>query len=127
MEKRKLYRPVGVKELELIREAEMKAYPPRLSWQPIFYPVLNFEYAAQIAREWNTDDEGSGFAGFVSSFEIPEEYFRNFKVEVVGGKIHEEIWVPAEQLEEFNSKIIGEIAIEAVYYGNRFSGEKLEL
>jgi hypothetical protein len=43
MEKRRLYRPVGVKELDLIKESGMKAYPPRLSWQPIFYPVLNHD------------------------------------------------------------------------------------
>ena len=49
-----LYRPVGLHELKLIAEAEYKAFPPRLPEQPIFYPVLNFEYAEQIARDWNT-------------------------------------------------------------------------
>jgi hypothetical protein len=43
-----LYRPVGQKELDLIRELEYRAFPPRLPEQPIFYPVLNQEYAAQI-------------------------------------------------------------------------------
>lgn len=40
-----LFRPVGQKELELIRASGMREFPPRLSWQPIFYPVLNEEYA----------------------------------------------------------------------------------
>lgn len=40
-----LYRPVGVKELGLIAELGFKAFPPRLPYQPIFYPVLNFAYA----------------------------------------------------------------------------------
>lgn len=31
----------------------MRAFPPRLSSQPFFYPVANFDYAAQIARDWN--------------------------------------------------------------------------
>jgi hypothetical protein len=35
-----LWRPVGPAELALIREAEMRAFPPRLPEQPIFYPVL---------------------------------------------------------------------------------------
>ena len=48
-----LYRPVGTKELELIRESGWTRYPPRLPEQPIFYPVLEEEYARQIARDWN--------------------------------------------------------------------------
>ena len=35
-----LFRPVGPKELELIRAANFRAFPPRLPDQPIFYPVL---------------------------------------------------------------------------------------
>jgi len=118
---------VGVKELELIEASGMKYYPPRLSWQPIFYPVLNQEYASQIAREWNTDDEGSGYAGFVTAFDIPEEYFQTFKVENVGGTIYEELWVPAEQLEEFNSMIISGIKLIAAFYGKNYKGRKYEI
>ena len=36
-------------ELRLVYEAGLKAFPPRLPEQPIFYPVLNFGYAEQIA------------------------------------------------------------------------------
>ena len=53
-----LYRPVGQKELDLIQASGWTAFPPRLDWQPIFYPVLNVEYATRIARDWNTRDEG---------------------------------------------------------------------
>ena len=48
-----LYRPVGPAELALIEAAGWRAFPPRLPEQPIFYPVLNEEYARQIARQWN--------------------------------------------------------------------------
>jgi hypothetical protein len=48
-----LWRPVGPAELELIRNAAMRAFPPRLPEQPIFYPVLSEEYAIKIARDWN--------------------------------------------------------------------------
>ena len=58
-----LYRPVGLKEMALIFDAECGAFPPRLGDQPIFYPILNLEYAEQIAREWNT--KGSEFARYV--------------------------------------------------------------
>jgi len=49
-----LYRPVGQAELDLIRDLGMRAFPPRLPEQPIFYPVTNQRYAEQIARDWNT-------------------------------------------------------------------------
>lgn len=29
-----LYRPVGQKEFDLIKEAGFKKFPPRLEWQP---------------------------------------------------------------------------------------------
>src|SRR5580658_4843073 len=107
----KLYRPVGLKELELIRLSSWKKFPPRLEWQPIFYPVLNQAYALQIAREWNTKDPFSGNCGVVTSFDIWKDHFSKFEVQVVGGAIHEELWVPAEQLEGFNDNIVGKITI----------------
>lgn len=42
-----LWRPVGPDELQLIEKAAMRAFPPRLPGQPIFYPVLTEEYAVQ--------------------------------------------------------------------------------
>lgn len=50
-----LFRPVGPKELELIKASGWRAFPPRLPDQPIFYPVTNHAYASQIAREVVTD------------------------------------------------------------------------
>ena len=115
-----LYRPIGLKELELILETDFSAFPPRLEWQPIFYPVLNEAYAIEIATKWNLDDEGSGYAGFVTAFEVDPEYLSTFKIENVGGPIHNELWVPAQELETFNSKIIGKIRITKMYFGTRF-------
>ncbi len=51
-----LYRPIGQKELDLIRASGFTAFPPRLAFQPIFYPVLEEEYAVEITRDWNTKD-----------------------------------------------------------------------
>ena len=56
-----LYRPVGPEELALIAQSDWKKFPPRLPEQPIFYPVMNEEYAIQIARDWNVPASGSGF------------------------------------------------------------------
>ncbi|HEX8234596.1 MAG TPA: hypothetical protein VF600_01450 [Abditibacteriaceae bacterium] len=116
-----LYRPVGLKELELIAESDFKSFPPRLLEQPIFYPVLNFEYAARIAGEWNTTS--GSFAGFVTKFEVDDEYARCFDVQVVGDRTHQELWVPAEDLEEFNRHIVGSITVEEAFYGKQFVGD----
>ena len=116
-----LYRPVGLKELELIAKSGFKAFPPRLPEQPIFYPVLNFEYAEQIARDWNT--KSAPYAGFVTKFEVGQTYVEKFEAHIVGNRSHQELWVPAEELEEFNRHIIGKIEVVAGYYGELFSGE----
>ena len=115
-----LYRPVGLHELKLIAEADYRAFPPRLSEQPIFYPVLNFGYAEQIARDWNT--QSNSFAGFVTRFAVEDKYVSQFPVQVVGGREHEESWVPAEELAQFNRHIIGRIEVMASYYGEQWQG-----
>ncbi len=110
-----LYRPVGQKEFDLIAGGGYRAFPPRLPEQPIFYPVLNREYAEQIARDWNARDEASGFAGFVMEFDVDNDYLRGFDVRKVGGKAHLEYWIPAEQLEEFNRHIVGPIRCAGIF------------
>lgn len=104
-----LFRPVGLNELKLIEDSGWKAFPPRLPEQPIFYPVTNEAYAAQIARDWNTR-HGSK-QGFVTKFDVEAAYAAKFDRKIVGGRQHEELWVPAEELEEFNSKIVGPIVV----------------
>jgi hypothetical protein len=119
----KLFRPVGLKELELIVQSGFTGFPPRLEIQPIFYPVLNFEYAAQIARDWNTKDPVSGFAGFVTEFNVENSYISKFEVQVVGSvQVHQELWIPAEELAEFNRHIIGLIKVTASFTGKSFKG-----
>ena len=108
-----LYRPVGPKELALIAQSNYAAFPPRLPEQPIFYPVTNEAYAIQIARDWNVRASGSGF---VTQFAVDAEYVSQFPKRIVGARIHEELWVPAEQLAEFNSKIVGKIAVTHSFY-----------
>src|ERR1051326_323876 len=84
MELTVLYRPVGQREYELIEAANFRRFPPRLPEQPFFYPVTNEEYATQIARDWNTKDEASGFAGYVLRFQIPSEFLRKYPIRTVG-------------------------------------------
>jgi hypothetical protein len=116
-----LYRPVGLKEYELILALESRRFPPRLSWQPIFYPVLNQPYAEQIAGEWNTQDAFSGYCGIVTRFQLDEGHFRMYEVQNVGADLHNELWVPAERLEVFNDHIMGPIAVVKVFRGAQFT------
>lgn len=104
-----LYRPVGTAELELIKKSNYKSFPQRLPEQPIFYPVLNREYAREIAEKWNT--QTSDHKGYVTEFEVDDEYIKNFEVHIVGRKHHQELWIPAGEMENFNRHIIGIIKV----------------
>jgi hypothetical protein len=103
-----LYRPVGSEELVLIEATGFRAFPPRLPEQPIFYPVTKEEYAVQIARDWNTKN---GQVGHVTRFEVSAEHLSRYDRKIVGGRVHEEFWVPAEELDAFNAAIIGMIEV----------------
>ena len=111
----RLYRPVGQAELDLIAASGYRRFPPRLPHQPIFYPVLNADYARQIARDWNVKDAASGFAGYVTSFLVDAEHAAMYEVHQVGGREHQELWVPAEELDAFNDNIVGTIEVVASY------------
>ena len=108
----RLYRPTGPTELALVEESGWLAWPPRLPEQPIFYPVMNEWYATKIAREWNVPHAG---VGFVCAFDVDAEYLERFAVQQVGGRDVVELWVPAEELEEFNAHIVGGIRLIARY------------
>jgi hypothetical protein len=106
-----LFRPVGQAELDLIAASGFSAFPPRLGWQPIFYPVLNEEYATFIAREWNTRDFSSDFVGYVLRFEVQSHYLARFPIQRVGSATAREYWIPSEELATFNANIVGKIEI----------------
>ena len=109
-----LYRPVGSAELKFIAESGYRAFPPRLPDQPIFYPVLIERYAAEIAEKWNVR-YNSEHKGYITRFEVDDEFCRKYQVQIVGKSYHQELWVPAEELKEFNSHIIGSIEVIKEY------------
>ena len=90
-----LWRPVGPEELKLIQDTNMTAFPPRLPEQPIFYPVTSEDYAVKIARDWNVPASGQGF---VTKFEVLNDFLENYQVQEVGGRAYREYWIPAEDL-----------------------------
>lgn len=107
-----LWRPVGPDELKLIEASDMRAFPPRLPEQPIFYPVLSEAYAVQIARDWNVPASG---AGFVTRFDVLKSFLDRYRVEHAGSKAHLEYWIPAQDLDDFNKAIVGKIEVTAAF------------
>jgi hypothetical protein len=103
-----LWRPTGPTELALVRATRWRRWPPRLPEQPIFYPVLNEDYAIKIARDWNVPASG---VGYVTRFELNAAFAARYPVRQAGGSTILELWVPAEELEEFNDHIVGEIKV----------------
>ena len=103
-----LFRPVGPQELALIQESNYTAFPPRLDWQPIFYPVLNEAYANQIAHDWNVRDSGSGY---VTRFAVSTTFLQRYDIHQVGSAHCLEYWIPAEDLTKLNTHIVGQIEV----------------
>ena len=108
METVTLYRPTGPEELALVAASGYRRWPPRLPGQPIFYPVTNHEYAAEIARKWNLRDSGRGY---VTRFRVRKEFMDRYEVQVVGARHHSEWWIPAGDLEALNESIVGRIEV----------------
>lgn len=107
-----LWRPTGPQELALVERSRWRAWPPRLADQPIFYPVLNEEYATMIAWDWNVPASG---AGYVTRFEVRCSFLDEYEVHQVGGRTILEYWIPAEDLKELNANIVGTIDVVAEY------------
>jgi hypothetical protein len=106
-----LWRPVSAAELELLRVTGMRAWPPRLPDQPIFYPVLSEAYARQIATDWNVAFSGSGY---VTRFRLPTNFARRYPTCQAGGRDKLELWIPASELAELNRHLIGPIEVVEV-------------
>ncbi|MGE5463684.1 MAG: tetratricopeptide repeat protein, partial [Syntrophothermus sp.] len=115
-----LYRPVGLQEMELIYDSGMKAFPARQPQQPIFYPVLDLAYARQTASGWNA--KNGQLAGYVTEFKVEDEYIDKFEQHAVGGSQHQEYWIPAEQMDEFNRHITGHIKVVEAHFAEAFQG-----
>jgi hypothetical protein len=107
-----LWRPTGPHELALVEESDWRAWPPRLPDQPIFYPVLNEDYATRIARDWNVKASG---VGYVTRFDVTKEFLDQYEVQQVGGQTILEYWIPAEDLDRLNASIVGRIEVVAEF------------
>lgn len=109
METVTLYRPCNQAELDLVATLGFRAWPPRLPEQPIFYPVTNERYAREV-NAWNVRPYGKGY---ITRFEVTKVFMNRYPVQVVGAAYHTEWWIPAEDLDELNTNIVGLIEVIA--------------
>jgi len=117
-----LWRPTGPEELALVEASGWREWPPRLPDQPIFYPVLNQEYATRIARDWNVKYSGHGY---VTRFGVRRSFLDGYEVQQAGGRTILEYWIPAEDLGALNASIVG--LIEVVDQYPRIEDRQVEL
>lgn len=59
----------------------------------------------------------------MTEFDINEEYVSKYEPHIVGSAQHEELWVPAEKLSEFNLQIVAPIRISHAFYGEQYIGK----
>lgn len=74
-------------------------------------------YAEEIAEKWNTRDAASGFKGYVTEFEVEDGYIARYPVQTAGASHHQELWVPAEELDAFNAHIVRKIRVVGLFSG----------
>ena len=103
-----LFRPTGPNELALVKESGYTRWPPRLPEQPIFYPVTNEKYAAEISRRWNKKESG---VGYVTRFYVKKSFMDQYPIQTVGAAYHTEWWIPADDLAAMNDNIVGLIEV----------------
>jgi len=77
--------------------------------------VLNREYAIQIARDWNAPNPKQG-AGYVTMFAVKTDFLSAYEAHTVGSSIHQEYWIPADELSRFNANIVGNIEVVAEFF-----------
>ena len=66
------------------------------------------EYATKIARDWNTKDAVSGNVGYVLRFSVRADALERWPPQQgAAGVTFRELWVPAEELDDFNAAIVG--------------------
>ena len=69
-------------------------------------------------------DEFGNYLGIVTCFDVSKDIIDKYPVQNVGARNHNEIWVPAEELEKFNQSIIGPIKVLKIFIGDQFLESK---
>lgn len=107
-----LYRSVGPGQLKCIVESGWKKFPPRLHWQPYFYPMLHEAFAHKIASQWNVKQSG---VGYVLRFKVRKQYLDSLPIYIIGGPEHKEYRIASHELSDLNDNLVGSIELMATY------------
>ena len=54
----------------------------------------------------------------MTEFEVDDKFCAKYEPHTVGADYHRELWVPAEELEDFNKHIVSEIKVIKEYSDN---------
>lgn len=111
-----LYRAVGPGQLQCIADSGWKRFPPRLHWQRYFYPMLHESFAHRIASQWNVEQSG---VGYVLKFKVKKDYLEPLPIYIIGGPEHKEYRITADQIDDLNANIVGQIEVLATYNKRR--------
>jgi len=49
---------------------------------------------------------------------VKDQYLEQYEVQTVGGSEHQEYWIPANELAEFNENLVGLIEVIAEFRGD---------
>jgi hypothetical protein len=107
-----LYRPIDVREMALVKDADWRAFPPRSRGQPNLCPLPNQADAAQIARDWKVK---AGGVGYVARFAVNAAYLRELQAQGEP-EVHLDYWIAREELPRFNENIVGKIEVIEAFF-----------
>ena len=58
----------------------------------------------------------------LTRFDLDADYRSRFKLRQVGARQHQELWVPAEDLDACNNQLLDPIRVDAGFFGNSYVG-----
>jgi hypothetical protein len=63
-----------------------------------------------------------GKIGYVTRFKVRKSFMNKYEIHQVGASHHTEWWIPAENLEDLNRNIVGNIEVIGEYRGQKVRG-----
>lgn len=70
--------------------------------------MLSGDYAVKIACDWNVPASGSWLCDLLR---VKQSFLARYQVQEAGGRTHLEYWIPADELDDFNTAIVGSIEV----------------
>ncbi|MFG1757852.1 PWWP domain-containing protein [Micromonospora echinofusca] len=102
-----LWRPMGQQERNLVRETGWRRWPALPPDRTHFFPILSEDFAIRAARDWDL----FGSVRCVARFHVETGFLGRYSTRSFGGSAAPMLWVPAEELDEFNAHLVGPIEV----------------